>query len=205
MTSSTPGETGAASSGSLAIGGAIHCCPWCCQPLHVSAGDAEIACAACGETVGDGDDILRLVRDPAMRAEADHYQTEADRTVLDAATDLESLRQLYLDNSDAPFNRTVLDGLGDIAGVDVVRLGNGVGVGVKELYLLTRGPRALVHSDLSTNAVRAVCDHFAVGRVRPHRRTPRYRRRLGCAKFRLVAGPEGCIVRRAGAVLAPES
>jgi SAM-dependent methyltransferase len=117
------------------------------------------SCAACDGRVGDPDGLLRFVRDAAIGAEAAHYEQEYDGAAVDAPTDLESLGQLYTANPYAPFNRTVLDGLRDIKGQDVVLLGNGVGA--KELYLLTRGPRTLVYSDLSANAVREVRDRFA--------------------------------------------
>lgn len=105
------------------------------------------------------DGVLSFVRNPALKEEADHHDGLYANQAIDAPACPESLRELWVNNPHAPFNRTLLRALGPLSGKDVVLLGNGLGV--KELHLAALGPRSLVCSDLSPTAIGAVQRHFA--------------------------------------------
>jgi SAM-dependent methyltransferase len=104
--------------------------------------------------------------DPALRAESKHYDDEYGSATLEGPSDLESLGSAWIGNPYAPFNERLLEAIGEVRDAVVVVLGNGVSL--KELFLLTRDPKALVCSDLSENAVRAVMGHQPDLRGRPN-------------------------------------
>jgi LSD1 subclass zinc finger protein len=134
-------------------------CPACREPLALVAGGAEPRCARCERPAGTADGILDLVTDPALRGEADHFDAEYAGVRIGDPADPDALGQLWTSYPNAPFNRALLQRIGDVEDATVVLLGNGTLV--KELHLLTRRPRALVFSDLSVAAMRAVRDHVA--------------------------------------------
>ncbi len=110
--------------------------------------------------VGTADGILNFVTDPALRLESAHFDSEYRNQTIGEPRNLEALGQLWTDYPNAEINRLMLERVGSVEGCTILLLGNGVLV--KELYLLTRNPAALVFSDLSVEAVRVVRDYFGV-------------------------------------------
>jgi SAM-dependent methyltransferase len=108
--------------------------------------------------VGTADGILNLVTDPVLRLESEHFDKEYQEQTIREPRNLEALEQLWTDYPNAPMNRSMLKHIGQVEGSTILLLGNGVLV--KELYLLTRKPAALVFSDLSVEAVRTVRNYF---------------------------------------------
>jgi SAM-dependent methyltransferase len=134
-------------------------CPGCEQSLRL-AGDGAPRCAACGWEAGTHDGVLRFVRDPDLLAELEHYEAEYAAPPGTGPTDPAVLGQLWHDNPYSPFDEWMLEAMGELRDRVVVVLGNGRAT--KELHLLAHGPRALVISDLSTNAMRALREGFRV-------------------------------------------
>lgn len=134
-------------------------CPACHKALRLADDGQLQTCSACGWVAADGHGaVLNFVLNPALKDEAAHFGHEYESDDLAPPVELESLGQLWRNNPWAPFNETMLEAVGDVDGKIMLLLGNGVAT--KELYFLTQGPRALVFSDLSTVAVRAVRDHY---------------------------------------------
>jgi SAM-dependent methyltransferase len=110
--------------------------------------------------VGTTDGILNFVTDPDLRLESEHFDQEYQEQTIREPRSLEALGQLWTDYPNAPMNRSMLERIGSVKGSTILLLGNGVLV--KELYLLTQDPAALVFSDLSIEAVRTVRDYFGI-------------------------------------------
>jgi SAM-dependent methyltransferase len=134
-------------------------CPRCEQPLRL-AGQEQPRCAACGEDVTTADGVLSFVRDPQLLAELEHYEAEYAAPSGGGPTDPDVLGQLWHDNPYSPFDEWMLEAMGELRDRVVVVLGNGRAT--KELHLLAHRPRALVISDLSANAMRALGEGFRV-------------------------------------------
>lgn len=134
-------------------------CPACGEPLWL-VGDATSRCAACGSTAGTTEGVLNFVRDPELLAELEHYEAEYADSLGGGPVDPEVLGQLWHDNPYSPWDTWMLEAIGDLCDRVVVVLGNGLAN--KELHLLAGRPRALVVSDLSSNAMRAVRESFRV-------------------------------------------
>lgn len=142
-------------------------CPSCLAALALMQHPGGSACSECGWTAQtQEDDVLDFVIDPALRSEAAHYEDEYAGAGLAPPVELEALGQLWRDNPWAPFNQIMLEAVGDVEGKTVVLLGNGVAT--KELYFLTKAPRALVYSDLSSSAARRVRDHYPEAAARDY-------------------------------------
>lgn len=137
---------------------ALFRCPSCRQPLQFDKNHDAPRCVRCGWVAGTGDGILNLVTDPELRAESEHFDEEYRGQIIHEPSDLHALGQLWIDYPNAPFNRSMLERIGDVKDHTILLLGNGILV--KELYLLTRDPAALVFSDLAVEAVRTVREHF---------------------------------------------
>lgn len=133
-------------------------CPACLDDLALAERDGASGCARCGWEAASRDGVPTFVRDPALRAEAEHYDSAYAAQGLTPPVEVDALGQLWAEQSWAPFNRTMLDAMGPLEGRTVVCLGNGLAT--KELFFLTQEPRALVVSDLSATAMRAVRDHY---------------------------------------------
>jgi SAM-dependent methyltransferase len=134
-------------------------CPRCERPLRL-AGDEQPRCAACRKAVAAADGVLRFVRDPQLLAELEHYDAEYAAPSGRGPTDPEVLGQLWRHNPYSPFDEWMLEAMGELRDRVVVVLGNGRAT--KELHLLAHRPRALVISDLSANAMRALREQFRV-------------------------------------------
>jgi SAM-dependent methyltransferase len=132
-------------------------CAACEEPLRL-AGDTAQRCAACGSTARTSRGVLDFVRDTELRAELEHYEGEYAGSSGGGPVDPEVLGQLWHNNPYSPWDEWMLEAMGDLRARVVVVLGNGVSP--KELHLLTKAPRALVISDLSPIAMRAMRDAF---------------------------------------------
>jgi SAM-dependent methyltransferase len=110
---------------------------------------------------GTVEGVLNFVRDPELLAELEHYDAEYNAPARDGGpVDPGVLGQLWHDNPYSPWDEWMLEPMGDLRGRTVVALGNGRAT--KELHLLALGPRALVISDLSSEAMRALREEFRV-------------------------------------------
>jgi SAM-dependent methyltransferase len=138
-------------------------CPSCKQPLRLVRAEPW-RCVACGQRVRTVHGLPSFVRDPLLLAELEHYEGEYATPSGHGPTDPAILGQLWHDNPYSPFDEWMLDAMGDLRDRVVVVLGNGRAT--KELHLLAHRPRALVISDLSVNAVRALCEEFREHRGR---------------------------------------
>jgi SAM-dependent methyltransferase len=134
-------------------------CPGCGQRLRLRADPAGPRCAACGWVAGDADGVLDFARDPAVADERAHYEAEYADEAPHGRRPISELADLWRHPA-KPVNIALDRRIGEIAGKRVVLIGNGGSA--KELHFLTRRPRLLLYTDLTTGGVRAVVRRFAL-------------------------------------------
>lgn len=85
-----------------------------------------------------------------INSELYHYDKVYNTQKINGAKETKELKKLWT-NPWNPQDQIVLDSLGDLRGKRVLLLGNGHSI--KEMFLLSLNPQAMVYSDLSPNAV----------------------------------------------------
>ena len=125
-------------------------CPRC-QSLSSLGADLKV-CGHCGMKLRDSTGMFDFVTSPDRVEERNFYDDSYLGSVKNSADEqsIESLWERW-NAPEAPENRIVLREVGNLAGKNVLLLGNGESS--KELVFLTMNPKQLVYSDLSTHAL----------------------------------------------------
>ena len=133
----------------MVVGLDIFQCPTCATQLSPVRGGSDAHCPSCSRSFATICGVIDFVAVSDQGSERcyydEYYRTHAANRVVPG--DITTLARTWTER-DAPWEmQRVWERLGDIAERTVLLFGNGESAA--ELYMLTRGPKALVYSDLS--------------------------------------------------------